>query len=85
MFLLKGSSGNHMNASQKSCHKSPKSGIMCLTKMYPGPCKGAAGRRSISGAAPLQGPCAAPFLGPGYIWSNNMFFPLLGDFDPTEP
>ena len=35
--------------------KSPKSGKMCLTKMYPGPCKGAAGRSSISGAAPSQG------------------------------
>ena len=56
VILLKGASGKYMNASQKS-HlemifamifrvqwgpKSPKSEIMCLTKMYPGACKGAA-------------------------------------------
>ena len=56
--------------------KSPKSGIMCLTKMYPGPCKGAAPDMLLLPAAPLQGP--------GTFWSNT-FFHFMAIFDPTEP
>ena len=37
--------------------KSPKSGKMCLTKMYPGPCKGAAPDMLLLPASPLQAPC----------------------------
>ena len=36
--------------------------VFQVNSMPQGACKGAAGRSSISGAAPLQGP--------GYIWSN---------------
>ena len=53
--------------------KSPKSGKMCLTKMY-----------LLLPAAPLQGPCAVPLQDLGTFWSNT-FFHLWAIFDPAEP
>ena len=91
-MLLKGSSVKYMNASQKSCHKSPKSGIMCLTKMYQnGPCKGAAGRKSISCAAPLHGPCGTlartlcGTISRTRVHLVKHVFHFWAIFDPTEP
>ena len=55
--------------------KSPKSGKMCLTKMYLGPCKGAAPDMLLLPAAPLQAPCGsvAPLQGPDSFLSNTFF------------
>ena len=56
--------------------KSPKSGIMCFTKIYPGPCKGAADGPCKGAAGPCKG--GALPQGPGYILVKHIF-PLMGD------
>ena len=48
--------------------KSPKSGIMCFTKIYPGPCKGAADGPCKGAVSPYKGaagPCKGAALPQG--------------------
>ena len=70
--------------------KSPKNGNMCLTKMYPCPCKGAAPYMLLLPAAPLQAPCGTltrtrrhPCKDPGAFWSNT-FFHFSAIFDSSS-
>ena len=71
--------------------KSPKSGIMCFTKIYPGPCKGAADGPCKGAVGPCKGAAEGPYKGaagpckgavlpqgPGYILVKHIF-PLMGD------
>ena len=71
--------------------KSPKNGKMCLTKIYPGPCKGAAGslqgcRRGlvrvlqVGAAYHVRHPCKDPCT-----FSSYTFFHFLAILDSTEP